>query len=46
VSAAAVLAHAGHSHDDGGAFNYEWISFGVVALGAIYAAYLVFSKRR
>jgi hypothetical protein len=39
VNAATVLAHAGHSHDGG--FDYVWISYGVIALGVIYAAYLV-----
>jgi hypothetical protein len=43
VNVALVLAHAGESH--GGGFNYEWISYGVIALGVVYAVFLVFSKR-
>jgi hypothetical protein len=43
VIVAALLAHAGESHGSG--FNLEWISYGAIVLGVIYAAFLVFSKR-
>jgi hypothetical protein len=45
VSAASLLAHAGHSHDGGGP-GYEWISYAVIGFGVIYAAFLLFVKRR
>jgi hypothetical protein len=42
MSAAMVLAHAGESHGPG----YEWISYAVIGFGVVYAAYLIFTKRR
>jgi hypothetical protein len=40
------LAHAGHPHDGGGGPGYEWISYAAIAFGVIYAAFLIFTKRR
>jgi hypothetical protein len=45
VSAASLLAHAGHSHDGGGP-GYEWISYAVIGFAVIYAAFLIVTKRR
>ena len=44
MSAANVLAHAGHSHQGGGP-GYEWISYAAIAFGVIYAAFLIVTKR-
>jgi hypothetical protein len=39
-----LLAHGGHEHDSGP--GYEWISYGVIAAGVLYAAYLLLIRRK
>jgi hypothetical protein len=38
-----LVAHGGHDHDGPG---YEWISYGAIAAGVLYAAYLLLIRRK